>query len=245
MTQPGLAAIIIGNEVLTAKVVEANGSLLVRRCRERGVRLASVHVIPDEVDCIVEAVALARRRARFVVTSGGVGPTHDDVTVRAVALALGRKIVTSPRLVELLRAAWAPEDPPAAALRMAEAPEGSELLESTDARYPVLGCEGVFMLPGVPEFFRAQLDAVLSLLPSSPVAIRMLYLRAQESEIAKTLDEVALTMPEVAFGSYPTFDPSLDYRIKITIEHGDPREVDAAAARLKGSLPSEVLVREE
>jgi molybdenum cofactor synthesis domain-containing protein len=245
MIHTGLSAIIIGNEVLTAKVVEANGSHLVRRCRERGVRLASVHVIPDEVDCIVETLALARRRARFVVTSGGVGPTHDDVTVRAVALALGRKIVSSPRLVELLRAGWKDGELPAAALRMAEAPEGSELVESKDAGYPVLMCDRVFMLPGVPEFFRAQLEAVLQQLPGDPVTLRNLYLRARESDIARTLDAIAMAMPHVAFGSYPTFDPSLDHLVKITIEHGDARQVEAAAARLRAELPGEVLVRED
>ena len=245
MIDSGLAAIIIGNEVLTAKVVEANGSHLVRRCRERGVRLASMHVIPDEVDCIVETLALTRRRARFVVTSGGVGPTHDDVTVRAVALALGRKIVTSPRLVELLRSGWKNEEPPAAALRMAEAPEGSELVESKDAGYPVLVCDGVYMLPGVPEFFRLQLEVVLSQLPGTPLVLRNLYLRAREADIARSLDAIAMAMPQVAFGSYPTFDPSLDYHVKITIEHGDPGEVDLAAARLRAELPVGALVREE
>jgi molybdenum cofactor synthesis domain-containing protein len=245
MSPQGVAAIIIGNEVLTAKVVEVNGSLLVRRCRERGIRLASVHVVPDEVDWIVEAVALARRRARYVVTSGGVGPTHDDVTVRAVALALGRKIAISPRLVELLRAAWAPDEPPPAALRMAEAPEGSELVESPDGRYPVLECDGVFMLPGVPEFFRLQLEAILGLLPGAPVALRVLYLRARESDIAKTLDAVAMAMPEVAFGSYPTFDRALDYQVKITIEHGEQRLVDEAAVRLRAELGGAMVVREE
>lgn len=245
MSGTGVAAIIIGNEVLTAKVVEANGSYLVRRCRERGVRLVSIHVIPDEVDCIVEAVGLARRRARYVVTSGGVGPTHDDVTVRAVALALGRKVVVSPRLVELLRAAWGAEEPPPAALRMAQAPEGSELMESQDTRYPVLVCERVYMLPGVPEFFRVQLEAVLSQLPPNPVAIKVLYLRARESDIAQVLDAVALSMPQVSLGSYPTFDASLDYQVKVTVEHADPTQVELAASRLRAELPAGVMVREE
>lgn len=245
MSASGVAAIIIGNEVLTAKVVEVNGSFLVRRCRERGVKLASIHVVPDEVDSIVEAVVLARRRVRHVVTSGGVGPTHDDVTVRSVALALGRRVVTMPRLVELLKTAWGTGEPPTAALRMAEAPEGSEFLESADFGYPVLVCDGVFMLPGVPEFFRTQLESVLKVLPGTPVAIRTLYLRARESDIARVLDAVALTMPQVSFGSYPTFDRSLDYQVKITIEHGDPQEVEVATARITAELPQGIIVREE
>src|SRR5439155_7291018 len=92
----GAAAVIIGNEVLSAKVIEQNGALLVKRLRERGVPLRSLHVVADEIDAIVEAVALARRHARWVFTSGGIGPTHDDVTVRPVAPALGRKVVRLP-----------------------------------------------------------------------------------------------------------------------------------------------------
>jgi molybdopterin-biosynthesis enzyme MoeA-like protein len=226
--------------------VEVNGAHLVRRFRERGVRLQSLHVVTDDVDCIVEALLLARRRAAYVVTSGGVGPTHDDVTVRAVAMALGRRVVTVPRLAALLREVWGTgAEPPPEAMRMAEGPEGSSLVESSDTRFPVLECDGVFMLPGVPELFQLQLEAVLTRLPGAPLAQRALYLRARESDIAHTLDAVALALPQVAFGSYPTYDPSLDYRVKLTIEHEAGTEVEAAAARLRADLPQGSIVREE
>src|SRR5262245_18669911 len=100
MERTGAAAVIIGNEILTAKVPDANGPHLVRRLRARGIPLISMAVVPDDVDAIVEAVASAHLRARYVVTSGGIGPTHDDVTVRAVALALARPII---RLEEMVR----------------------------------------------------------------------------------------------------------------------------------------------
>jgi molybdenum cofactor synthesis domain-containing protein len=245
MRHVSVSALIIGNEVLTAKVEEANGAHLVRRFRARGIRLQSMHLVPDEVDCIVEALQLARRRAAFVVTSGGVGPTHDDVTVRSVSLALGRRVVTLPRLAELLRRAWGPStEPPVEAMRMAEGPEGSELVESADARFPVLHCDGVFLLPGVPELFRTQLEAVLPRLPGAPLALRTLYLRSRESDIANALDAAARDMPLVAFGSYPTFDAALDHLVKLTIEHLDPVQVEAAAARLRSALPSGAIVRE-
>lgn len=245
MSLPACSALIIGNEVLTAKVVEANGAYLVRRFRERGVRLQSLHVVTDEVDCIVEALLLARRRAAYVVTSGGVGPTHDDVTVRAVALALGRRVVTVPRLAALLRQVWGSKAPPPEAMRMAEGPEGFELVESADDRFPVLGCDRVYMLPGVPELFRVQLEAVLPLLPGAPLALKTLYLRSREPDIAGALDAVALALPQVAFGSYPTWDASLDHRVKLTIEHEDREAVEAAAARLRADLPQGSIVREE
>ena len=108
MARTGAAAIIIGNEVLSAKLEDANGSHLVRR---------AIFVVPDEIEAIVGAVVNARAVARWVVTSGGIGPTHDDVTVRAVALALGREVVRLPRIVELLSRAHSGAMP-AEALRL-------------------------------------------------------------------------------------------------------------------------------
>jgi molybdenum cofactor synthesis domain-containing protein len=242
MPAPGVAAVIIGNEVLTAKVVEANGSHLVKRARERGLRVTSVHFVPDEVDDIVEAVMLARRRAALVITSGGVGPTHDDVTVRAVSLALGRRVERVPRLEQLLREAWGATPPPPEALRMAEAPAGSTLLDSADTRFPVVGCDGVWLLPGVPELFRLQLEPVLALLPGAPVTLAVLYLSARESDIAHALDAAARELPDVAFGSYPTFDHASKWRVKLTIEHQLAARVAEAVARLERALPAGCIV---
>jgi molybdopterin-biosynthesis enzyme MoeA-like protein len=240
----GAAAVIIGNEVLTAKVSEANGTWLIRRLRERGILLQSVHLVLDEVDAIVEAVTAARRRAKWVVTSGGIGPTHDDVTVRAVALALGRPVVRLAEMESLVRAHYGDRMTPEA-LRLAEAPEGSELLYQADARYPVLACDDIYLLPGVPQLFRQQLEAVLTRLPSQPVHLQVLYLNAREAEVAGAIDRVALEMPEVAIGSYPTFDPGAGYKVKLTVEHPHPGPVARAADRLAAELPAGTVVRRE
>jgi molybdenum cofactor synthesis domain-containing protein len=241
---PSVAALVIGNEVLTAKVVEENGAHLVKRMRERALPLKAVMTVPDEVDAIVEAVELLRRRAHWLVTSGGVGPTHDDVTVRSVALALGRKVVRLPRMEALVREHYG-EHASAEAMRLAEAPEGAELWDIPGHWYPVLTCERVFMLPGVPMLFKAQLEVVLQKLPLGKVAITCLYLNAGESEIAKTLDAVALAMPDVAIGSYPTFDPAAGYRVKITVEHAEAARVSDAVKRLEGTLPAGSILRRE
>src|SRR5688500_13134440 len=185
------AAVIIGNEILTAKVQDENGPLLIRRLRERGIPLLSVAVVADEVDAIVEAVEVAHRRARWIFTSGGIGPTHDDVTVRAVALALGRPVVRLPQMEVLVREHYGEKLSPEA-MRLAEAPEGSELIFQPDARYPVLACEDVYMLPGVPQLFRLQLETVLGRLPVTPVFVQMLYLSSVEAEVAGAIDKVAL-----------------------------------------------------
>ena len=244
MEPTGAAAVIIGNEVLTAKVVDANGPHLIRRLRELGIPLRSLEIVPDEVDVIVEAVARARLRARYVFTSGGIGPTHDDVTVRAVALALGRAVVRLPRMEALVREKMEGRLTPEA-LRLADAPEGAELLFQPDSWYPVLTVGDLFLLPGVPQLFRVQLEAVLARLSGTPVHLRVLYLSLGESAIAAVLDRVALDMPHVAIGSYPMFDSTLDYRVKVTVEGPQSAAVQEAVSRLQAGLPPEALVRSE
>ncbi|QRK05870.1 competence/damage-inducible protein A [Archangium violaceum] len=244
MEPTGAAAVIIGNEVLTAKVVDANGPHLIRRLREVGIPLRSLEIVPDEVDVIVDAVARARLRAKYVFTSGGIGPTHDDVTVRAVALAMGRKVVRLPEMVALIHEK-AVDTPTAEALRLADAPEGAVLIHQPGSWYPVLTVEDVFMLPGVPQLFRTQLDAVLSRLRGTPVHLRMLYLNLGESAVAAVLDRVALDMPHVAIGSYPMFDRTLDYLVKVTVEGVEKDAVEEAMARLLAGLPAGSVLRTE
>ncbi|MFT3708008.1 MAG: molybdopterin-binding protein [Archangium sp.] len=240
-----LSALIIGNEVLSAKVAEANGAHVLRRCRERGVEVQSVHFVRDDVDAIVEAIQLARRRAKFLVTSGGVGPTHDDVTVRAVALALARDVVRLPEMEQRIRAYYGERPVPAEALRMAEGPAGSTLLPSEDIRFPVLECDRVFMLPGVPQLFKVQFEAVLERIPGQPLSLRQLFLRVGEADIAAALDAVALARPSVAIGSYPTWDDAADHRVKLTIEHASAAETASTVAELRKTLPAGCIVREE
>lgn len=232
------AAIVIGNEVLTAKIADANGPLLIRRLREQGVPLAGIWVVPDDVDAIVEALLAARRRARWVFTSGGIGPTHDDVTVRAVALSLGRPVVRLPEMETIVRGFFVDRPMPAKALRLAEAPEGATLLHGAHGPYPVLTVGDTFLLPGVPELFALQLETVLMRLPSAPWLLEQLYLACPESEIAEALDAVAAAFPDVAIGSYPTMDRSRGWRVKLTIEHREPGRVAAVVERLKGTIPT-------
>lgn len=243
MERTGAAAVIIGNEVLTAKVVDANGPHLIRRLRERGIPLRSMEIVLDEVDAIVDAVARARARSAYVFTSGGIGPTHDDVTVRAVALALGRPVVRLPEMVELIRKKY--DHVTEEALRLADAPEGSVLLAQEGNWFPVLTVDNVFLLPGVPQLFKIQLETVLARMSGKPVHLRSLYLRLGESTIAAVLDRVAMDMPHVAIGSYPVFDSTLDYRVKVTVEAEEPGPMEDAVARIRGGLPADAVIRQE
>lgn len=238
------AAVVIGNEVLSAKVRDENGPHLMKRLRDRGFTLKSFTVVPDEIDAIVDAISRARRQARYVFTSGGIGPTHDDVTVRAVALAMGREVVRLPEMEALVRKHYG-EGLTIEALRLAESPAGGYLIAQEGTWYPVLACDDVFMLPGVPQLFRLQLETVLARLPSKSIRLVNLFLSLGEPEIAKVVDETALLMPDVAIGSYPHFDRGIDYRVKLTVEHEDPARVEEAITRIEQGLPRGAIVRRE
>ncbi len=246
MSTPTAVLVVVGSEVLSAKVRDENGPWAARRLRELGVLLLSIHTVLDRVDDIVEAVDRARRGADWVFTSGGVGPTHDDVTVSAVARALGRPVVRSAQLVDAIRALHRRHnegaEPPAAALRMADVPEGTRLLG--DAEFPTLIAENVVMLPGVPQFFRLQFERIAPLLSAPPFRLASVFLGVGEGQIASVLDRIAREHPAVEIGSYPRFDDA-DHRVKVTIEAKDAARVAAALAALLVALPEGAVLRTE
>jgi len=246
MPTPTAVLVVVGNEVLSAKVQDENGPWAARRLRELGVRLVAIHTLEDRVEDIVETIERVRRRVDWVFTSGGVGPTHDDVTVPAVARALGRKLVRSAPLAEAIRASHrrhhAGEEAPEAALRMADVPEGTRLLG--DATFPTLAVENVVMLPGVPQFFRWQFDRIAAELAAPPFRLACVYLSAGEDRLAPLLARVQEEHPAVEIGSYPRFDDA-DHRVKVTIESKDGARVAAALAALLAALPAGAVVRTE
>ena len=246
MTPSTAAVLVVGSEVLSAKVEDANGPYLVKRLRDLGVELIELHVVPDRMDAIVETLLAARRRADWVLTSGGVGPTHDDLTVPAVARALGVGLHRDDRMARVLREMHARHHPgaefPEVALRMADLPEGTELLG--DPEFPTLVVSRVVMLPGVPSFLRHQFQAVTHLFHGAPFQLACLYFRWGEDRLAVPLAAVAEAHPSVEVGSYPRFDES-EYRVKVTVEGRNRDAVRAAAQAVLAAVPALALVRTE
>jgi molybdenum cofactor synthesis domain-containing protein len=246
MAGPTAVLVVVGSEVLSAKVQDENGPWAARRLRELGVQLLAIHTVADRVDDIVDVVERARRRATWVFTSGGVGPTHDDITVAAVARALGRPVVRSPALAASIAAMHRRHhdgaEPPAAALRMADVPEGTALLG--DPSFPTLVAGNVIMLPGVPRFFRWQFDRIADRLAAPPFRLACVFLRVGEDAVATALGSVARAHPDVEIGSYPRFDDA-DHLVKVTLESKDGARVDVALAALLEALPAEAVIRTE
>ncbi len=246
MNNPSAALLVIGNEVLSAKVTDENGPFVARRLRDLGIRLTAIHTILDDVEVIAATLDRVRGHCTWVFTTGGVGPTHDDVTLGAVARALGRPVIRDPRLEASLRALHrrhhAGAEIPAEALRMADVPDGTRL--EGDPEYPTLVVENVVMLPGVPEFCRFQFEQFAPSLAAPPFRLACVYVRVGEEPIASILDRVVREHPAVEIGSYPRFDGA-DHRVKLTVESKDEARVVAARDALVAALPEGSVVRVE
>jgi molybdenum cofactor synthesis domain-containing protein len=231
---------VIGNEILTGKVEETNARFLSAQLFELGVRLQRIHVIPDEVDVIADSVRALRSQVDHLFTSGGVGPTHDDLTIAGIAKALGRDIVRVPEIVKILERYYGErcnED----VLRMAEAPAGYELIECCDRWWPVIAVENVVILPGVPEVFRRKFTSIRERFRSTPFVLESIYTSLDEGLLATHLNAVTVKFPAVAIGSYPKFEHP-DYKVKVTLESKNAQDVSAALALLRSLLPEGSIV---
>ena len=243
------AFLVIGNEILTGKVADENVAFLARELFGLGITLARIVVCADDERIIASDVRALSDSHDVVFTSGGVGPTHDDVTVPAIARAFDRRVVRDPELERRIRDHFGLRTTEGH-LRMAELPEGGELVASaalatSEKGWPVLRVENVWVLPGVPQIFRMKFELVRDRLArSEPFVTRAIYTRCDEGEIAALLEAVEARFIGVSIGSYPRLaDP--EYSVKITVDGRDRAKVDGALAALEAGLPADRIVRVE
>lgn len=242
MRTGGAAAIVIGDEVLSGKVRDLNGPYLTDKLRSIGLPLDRILTVRDDVEEIAWAVRSCLSW-RPIFTSGGIGPTHDDLTVAGVARALSRPVVRHPEIEAAVREHWGANVTPEA-LRLANVPEGAELYRSARSWYPVIAVDEIYLLPGVPQLFRMHVDSLADRYRSTPFHLRCVYLSVGETAIAATLDRISAGHAAVALGSYPRFDVA-EYQVKLTLEAKDPAPVEAALRDLLESLPEGSVVRVE
>lgn len=237
------AVVVIGNEVLAGKVEEINAVYFIRELRDLGVPLREVRIIPDDFDTIGRTVEEASRTFDLVFTSGGVGPTHDDMTVPAIARGLGLPLVTNPELDRLIREHYGDRvnEP---LLGMARVPAGAELLWDGGLRFPVLVVRNVYIFPGDPTLLKRKFDAIRNRFRSEPFAVARLFTRCDEGPIAGLMAEAERLHPGVLVGSYPTYDNAA-YSVLITVESKAPDLVAAAADYIAQRLPEGALIRRE
>lgn len=239
---PKVAGIIlIGNEILSGKITDANAAYLCRELRALGVDVRRIAVIPDETELIAREVSAFSRDFDVVFTSGGVGPTHDDVTIEGVAQALGVRVIRHPMLVEMLERYYrCPLSE--AQLKMAEIPEGAELLTEGSVRFPTILMRNVYVLPGVPEIFRQKFEALRDRFRDTPFHLRQVFVRVGEGTLADYLNELLARFPALMLGSYPEFS-NPEYRVKVTLESRDHQYLEQALAAFLDRLPAEVVVK--
>eukprot|EP00761_Pharyngomonas_kirbyi_P006982 gb/GECH01006991.1/.p1 GENE.gb/GECH01006991.1/~~gb/GECH01006991.1/.p1 ORF type:complete len:311 (+),score=102.01 gb/GECH01006991.1/:1-933(+) len=238
------AAIIIGDEILTGKVADSNGPLLAQAMFEQGVDLRRITVIPDHMDTMVQEFQAASRQYTYVFTSGGIGPTHDDLTYPAVAKAFGTELEEHAPTVAKMKEMMGVADLNTARRRMALLPQGCDVWTTEGMWVPIAVMGNIHILPGVPSVFARLLAAHKHrfAVPERRRHRRLLYTTAREGDIAEALSAVqdryhkdaaeSGNVP-VAIGSYPRTD-----HIMLTFEGVSETTVDAAVRMAKDTVPA-------
>src|SRR5215831_6245149 len=244
MREMAAGIVVIGNEILSGKTVDANSPFLARELRQLGVTLKRIVVIPDELDVIADTVREFHQNYDVVFTSGGVGPTHDDITIEGVARALGRRVIIHPILEGKIREYLSGRTINAAHLKMAEAPEGAELLIDDKLRFPTIKVENIYVLPGIPDILQQKFLAIKNSFTVDPYYLKIIYTNELESVIAVHLHDTLRAYPEILLGSYPKIGNS-EYRVKLTLESKDKDYVERAFAHLMQLLPTGCVVKTE
>ena len=202
------ALVVIGDEILSGRTQDKNVAQVALWLNEQGIRLAEVRVVPDEVERIAAAVNELRAAHDYLFTTGGIGPTHDDITVDAMAAAFGVPVVVHPDARKILEDYY--RDRPGglteARLRMARVPEGAELIANPSSGAPGIKIGNVYVMAGVPGIAASMLEALTGKLEGGrPVVSVTVGARAAESDVADLLRETEESHPGVAIGSYPFF----------------------------------------
>jgi molybdenum cofactor synthesis domain-containing protein len=233
--------IVIGNEVLSGKVSDINSTWLIAELRPLGVRIARVVMVPDEIPVIVEQMRLFSGLFDVVFTTGGVGPTHDDKTFEAAAVAFDAPLEKSAELERVIAEYFKDTQQSDLYMRMSLVPRGTELVFSPGLLFPVTKLKNLYILPGDPKVMKKKFTAIRELFRETPFHIRRVFTSVDEGPIAAIMGEIEKTMG-IDVGSYPVYD-NPDYKVQITLESKDPALVEAALAKLLASIAPEHVVR--
>lgn len=240
------AALIIGNELLSGKIADKNLLVLARALRAVGVKLRRVVMILDEMDEIIAEVRGLSSSHDWLFTSGGVGPTHDDLTIEGVARAFEADIVSSQVLDGLIRGYYG-ERVTESHLLMARVPRGSRLASTPEMPWPTVIMKNVWVLPGVPEIFASKMALVRAELGAGsarPFLSFSVFTTLDEGQLKPMLDRVVREFSDVDIGSYPRWNEP-EYKTKLTFDGFVEERLLAARDAFAASLPPETIVRVE
>lgn len=231
------ALLVIGDEILSGRTKDKNISFVADYLTETGIDLREVRIVPDKIDEIAAALNALRARYTYVFTTGGIGPTHDDITADAVAAAFDVEICEDPRVISLLLQWMRPEDLNPARRRMARIPKGADLVENALSKVPGFWIGNVIVMAGVPSIMQAMLKAVVPKLKAGAPTLSMTIAAGNVAEgtYATDLAAVAHRHPDLSIGSYPSMR---DGRInnEIVVRGKNAQEIADAVAKIEAFL---------
>ena len=239
MEQPIVTAaiLVIGDEILSGRTKDKNIGYIAEYLTNIGIDLREVRVVPDVEEEIVAAVNALRARYTHVLTTGGIGPTHDDITANSIARAFGVSIDFDPRAVAILAVRYGKSDLNEARMRMARIPAGAELIENSISKAPGFSLGNVHVMAGVPMIMQAMLDALAPRLTTGRKMLsRSVPAGMGEGRIAKGLAAVQADFPDVSIGSYPTFEEGTGFTTTIVLRSRDEERLVAAEAAVKSMI---------
>jgi molybdenum cofactor synthesis domain-containing protein len=245
------AMVIIGNEILSGRTQDINLQYLAKGLNDVGIRLAEVRVVPDIPEAIVGAVNALRSAYDYVFTTGGIGPTHDDITAECVARAFGRPLIRNPEAMALLEAHYrrTGREFNEARMRMANTPEGATLIANPVSTAPGFQVENVYVMAGVPVVMQAMLDGLKPQLKGGQTMLsRSVGGEVGEGIIAQALGGLQARYPDIDIGSYPFYRPGGVAGTNVVMRHTDAARLDKAireAADLIRSHGGEPVYAEE
>ncbi len=232
------ALVIIGDEILSGRTQDANLSYLATWLNERGVRLDEARVVPDVTERIIAAVNACRAQFDYVFTTGGIGPTHDDITADAIARAFDVPLEYHPEAMALMARQYATGDFTDARKRMARIPKGGDLIENPVSIAPGFQIENVFVLAGVPLIMRTMLDSLgHKLVGGAPVVSQSISVPMPESALADDLARIAKARPSVQIGSYPYYREGR-VGLNVVVRSTDEAEVKATIEDVESTVRS-------
>jgi FAD synthetase len=240
---PSAGILIIGNEILSGKVTDANSPYFCRELRALGVDVERIVTIPDEIATIAHEVRAMSERYDLVLTSGGIGPTHDDLTIEGVAQAFGLPVEHSESIEARIRLATG-GDLNQSQRKMAQIPLGATLLDAGDLWFPLVIVNNVYIFPGVPELLRKKFDSARDRFRGVPFVLRRVYVKSRESDIAASLHDLLREFPELLLGSYPRIDEE-SFHVLLTLESRDAAYVGRALDSLLARLPATAIFKVE
>lgn len=233
--------VIIGNEVLSGKTQDINSHFFCTELRRLGVEVQKISTIQDEIELIGPEVATFSQRYDYVFTSGGVGPTHDDVTIDGIAHGFGLKVVRHPDIERRMRQRLG-NQVNEARLRMANVPDGAKLLATEALFAPIVNIRNVYIFPGIPSILQERFHAIKEMFRDTPYYLKNVYVRYGEGVIAEMLNELLVKFPQLMLGSYPVLDVP-EYKVKVTLESKDQSYLDQALQAFIASLPNDAVHR--